>query len=104
VPSWLPGWDKVAHAGLYTILGGTLGYGKHHATPSPPHWVVVGIGALYGATDEWHQMVVPGRAPDLADWIADVTGVLLGYTVVLVALRWLARRKKPWEEGIDVST
>ncbi|HUP53571.1 MAG TPA: VanZ family protein [Longimicrobiales bacterium] len=103
-PSWLSGWDKIAHAGLYTVLGATLAYGKHHATPSPPHWVLVGIGALYGATDEWHQTFVPGRSPDLGDWVADVMGVLLGYTGLLLMLGWLTRREEPGEKGIDVSS
>ena len=104
MPSWLSGWDEVAHAGLYAVLGATLGYGKHHATVSPPHWVLVGIGALYGATDEWHQRFVRGRSPELGDWVADVTGVLLGYTVLLPLLGWLARREEPGEKGIDVSS
>ncbi|MGE3801948.1 MAG: VanZ family protein [Candidatus Kapaibacterium sp.] len=30
--------------------------------------------ALYGATDEVHQMFVPGRTADVFDWIADCVG------------------------------
>jgi len=95
--------DKVAHAGLYTILGATLGYGKHHAVPSPPHWVLIGIGALYGATDEWHQGFVRGRTPDGGDWLADVTGVTLGYVALLLILGWLGRRRQPQEKVVHGS-
>ena len=96
--------DKLAHAVLYTILGATLGYGKHHAVPAPPHWLLIGIGALYGATDEWHQGFVRGRSPDWVDWLADVTGVAVGYVAVLVVLGWWGRRKGPAEREVDVSS
>ena len=95
--------DKLAHAVLYTILGATLGYGRHHAVPAPPHWLLIGIGALYGATDEWHQGFVRGRSPDWGDWFADVAGVTLGYVGMLLLLAWLARRKQPRARGSDVS-
>lgn len=104
MPSWLWEWDKVAHAGLYAVLGATLGYGKRFAIPSPPHWVPLGIGSVYGATDEWHQSLVRDRAPDVADWFADVTGVAVGYTVLLVLLGWLTRRKEPGQKGLDASS
>ena len=37
--------------------------------------VVLLIGALYGASDETHQLFVPGRSCDIADWIADCVGI-----------------------------
>jgi VanZ family protein len=95
--------DKVAHAGLYAILGAALGYGRHHSIPSPAHLTVISVGALYGATDEWHQAFVPRRSPDLGDWVADVFGVVVGYTVAVVVLGWLARRRKPSEKGVHGS-
>src|SRR2546430_2591577 len=39
--------------------------------------VAVAIAAGYGATDEFHQMFVPGRSADVYDWLADAIGVLL---------------------------
>ena len=103
VPSWMVGMDKPAHVALYTILGGTLGYGRYHAIPAPPHWLLIGIGALYGATDEWHQGFVRDRSPDWGDWLADLGGVSLGYVAVLLLLMRLARRKQPRVRGSDVS-
>ncbi|MBF0179708.1 MAG: VanZ family protein [Magnetococcales bacterium] len=33
--------------------------------------------AAYGAFDEWHQLFVPGRYADVADWMADAIGAAL---------------------------
>jgi VanZ family protein len=60
------------------------------------------VGALYGGTDEWHQAFVRGRTPDWGDWTADVTGVLLGYALVLVVVRWLVTSKAT-DHGVDVA-
>jgi VanZ family protein len=38
---------------------------------------VLGALTIFGAVDEWRQRWVPGRMPDVRDWIADVVGVLL---------------------------
>jgi len=37
------------------------------------------VGAAYGALDEWHQSLVPGRDPSVGDWVADAVGVVLGF-------------------------
>lgn len=55
---------------------------------SIPHWVLLLVGALYGLSDEWHQMFVPGRFADPRDWIADLVGLVLGYAV---AVAWFDR-------------
>jgi VanZ family protein len=60
------------------------------------------VGALYGATDEFHQAFVRGRTPDWADWSADVMGVLVGYTLVLGLVKMMTN-SKPMEEGADGS-
>lgn len=78
-PHWLPVSDKVAHSGLFAVLGGTLAWGRHHSEAGIAHGWLLLIGILYGMSDEWHQMYVPGRTPDLADWLADAFGVVTGY-------------------------
>ncbi len=77
------------HTGLYGILGLGLAYGRSRALVKPPHVLLLLLGALYGATDELHQVFVAGRTPDPTDWLADITGLLLGYGL----LRSLARRE-----------
>lgn len=93
IGSFFRGADKVAHVGLYSVLGAGLANGRRRAGARVPHWVLVGVGALYGATDEWHQAFVRGRTADWADWLADVTGVVLGYTALMIFFGWLSRRR-----------
>jgi VanZ family protein len=82
-----PGFDKVAHFGAYALLGWLLVWAADRSLLP----LVVGavLGLLYGATDEIHQMFVPGRSPDVRDWVADAAGVLAA-TFVYTRLR--ARR------------
>jgi VanZ family protein len=79
----LPVDDKVAHILLFTVLGATLAWTRT-APPGPlrrsPR-ALVGLGAIYAASDELHQALVPGRTPSLLDWGADIIGVTLGYLV-----------------------
>jgi len=91
-PSWLLANDKLAHAGLYSILGAALGYARRYEPARPPHLLMLALGGLYGATDEWHQALVVGRTPGWGDWIADITGVSIGYFLALFILGRLATR------------
>jgi len=86
VPMLFPGQDKVFHAGVYGILGifvlgamrpGAAGYAGKQILTS------IVIASLYGISDEFHQSFVPGRTPDVLDWVADTTGALLA--IVLLA-------------------
>jgi VanZ family protein len=36
------------------------------------------LASVYAATDEWHQLFVPERSADIADWAADVIGAAAG--------------------------
>jgi VanZ family protein len=45
--------------------------------------LVAGIASLYGATDEVHQLFVPGRNCNAWDWAADTVGAALGAAVYL---------------------
>jgi VanZ family protein len=72
------GSDKLAHGGLYLILGLSLGWGRRSAGSSVPWVTMLLVGVGYGALDEWHQSFVPGRDVSVGDWVADGAGVLLG--------------------------
>ena len=68
--------DKVAHFGAYFVLGALLSWGgTRRALPAV---VAMLIGSAYGASDEIHQMFVPGRFPDVIDWLADTAGAIAG--------------------------
>ena len=85
----LPDVDKVAHFGLYFLLGAALGWGYWASAAGAPHWLLVGLGVLYGVVDEWHQSFVPRRTPELGDFAVDVLGVAVGYILLLFVLRRL---------------
>lgn len=99
VVTWPPHADKVAHLGLYGVLGAALGFGWARSPRPVRHLLLLGIGALYGVTDEIHQVYVPGRTPDVADWAADVVGVLVGYGVVVALLGRRGRADDEKETG-----
>jgi len=85
-PMLFPGQDKVFHASVYGILGffllGALRPTYAGYTPGQIRASIV-IASLYGISDEFHQSFVPGRSPDVWDWVADTTGALLA--VILLA-------------------
>lgn len=74
-------WDKAQHAFLYAGFALTLGFAltKPGASITMSRgFTAVALGALYAASDEWHQSFVPGRSADPADWLADVIGLVVG--------------------------
>lgn len=83
--------DKAVHAVLYTALGVALAWGRRTSRWKPHPFLLLALGSLYGALDEWHQSFVPRRSPEPADWLADTMGVILGY---LVTAAWLRSRSK----------
>ena len=82
--------DKVAHFGAYGLLGVLLCFAAERSRL--PLLVAAAIGMAYGATDEIHQMFVPGRSPDVLDWCADAAGVL---AACFLYTRWRLRRAGP---------
>lgn len=66
--------DKIAHFAVYGLLATLIcraGKGWRAAA-----WAVV-LASAYGLSDEFHQSFVPGRSPEVMDWVADTTGALL---------------------------
>lgn len=47
------------------------------------------VAGLFGILDESYQSIIPGRDSSVYDWIADVTGILLGSWVYL----WIKFRR-----------
>ena len=48
--------------------------------------------ALYAASDELHQLLVPGRDGKVTDWLFDCLGALLGALAVFIFMRILRKR------------
>ena len=64
---------KTAHALEYTLLGFLL----MGALNQRKGWAVF-IGVIYAASDEVHQLFVPGRSGQITDVMIDSAGVILG--------------------------
>lgn len=87
--------SPIGHFGEYLVFGALLVNAlRHSLTAGKAAFAAIGLAALYAVTDEFHQMFVPGRACDPADWLVDVSAVvlaaLIGWLVLLVGNRALA--------------
>ncbi len=76
--------DKIVHFALYLALGGLLARARWVSGTGARHELFLLVGWVYAAVDEWHQGFVPGRSPELGDWLADAVGVASGYFIVLL--------------------
>jgi hypothetical protein len=89
--------DKVAHFGEYSVLAFLfVGVARRHVRGGRIGPLLVGacivLGAVYGASDEFHQRYTPGRDPALDDLAADAIGSAAG---ALAAARLLPRLDPP---------
>jgi len=77
------GWDKAAHFATFAVITALLWRGTAGRAPL----AVLGAVVSFAALDEVHQMFMPGRAAELADFLADAAAA----AVVCAAL--FIRRK-----------
>ena len=76
-----------AHFCEYTILSLLVIHAFHASIPHLPKAIAcstAGIG-LYALSDEIHQLFVPGRFCDPADWMVDLSGALFGAVIFCCA-------------------
>lgn len=74
--------SSAAHFCEYTVFGFLLRNATgRHTRLGTALIVAILIGSLYGVTDELHQLFVPGRACDPADWLVDTIGTSLGASI-----------------------
>jgi len=81
--------DKLAHLGVYGCLGFLTYFAFRYQHRFPVLARLTFLSAilacsLYGATDEIHQLWVPGRTCDIWDWTADTVGGILGASLGMV--------------------
>ena len=92
LPATPVGTDKLAHIAIYFVFC-WLSFRALRRSPSfllskmSPFLAVV-VTVLYGFSDEFHQLYVPGRSADMFDLAADAAGGIL-----FIALMMVARRK-----------
>lgn len=73
------GLDKVVHLAAYVPLA-FLTYLSMVKSGLRKYafFTAFAVACLYGITDELHQGAVPGRHPDVGDFVADSIGAFLG--------------------------
>lgn len=94
----LPSWtqpvfssDKVAHFLTFGLLATLVGRleAMRRARPVGIYAAVLVVSA-FGATDEFHQSLTPGRAMEFADWMADTLGAAVATALYA---RWPGYRR-----------
>ncbi len=101
LPTWsgAPGsdLDKLVHFGLYFGLGWTLARAARISgfSGAPALLGLLLAGVAFAALDELLQGWVPRRVPQLADWVADIAGLITAYVmyIVLWRRRWKAEAR-----------
>ena len=87
--------DKSGHSIGYAMLAGSLLRALAGGRLRDVTWtrgvLAIALATLYGVTDEFHQLFVPGRSADRYDVLADCLGASFG-----VALGWLAGAVRRW--------
>jgi len=79
LPKWFPDQDKLLHIILYVPLGFLVAYGLAGSGLRKNIVLYASLLALvYGFTDEFHQLSVPGRNASVFDFIADGLGAFIG--------------------------
>jgi len=74
--------DKVVHFSIFGLLATLVARAGFNGQRG---WWAVLIVSLFGMTDEWHQSFTPGRAVEIADWVADTLGAI---TAVGLYIYW----------------
>ncbi|WP_049895961.1 VanZ family protein [Oribacterium sp. NK2B42] len=94
---------KAAHATEYTILGILLfmtcreSFGMNLKASFKNAFLA---GTAYAATDEFHQLFVPGRAGMVSDVLIDSLGVLFGCLLVSALCRILRKKRNVSTKGM----
>ncbi len=88
--------DLVFHFAAYFFFGLTLivaayPWNGNLDYPRQTTLLLIGIGMLYGLSDEIHQAFVPNRTFALSDVTADALGVIVAQ---LAARTWVRARRK----------
>ena len=80
--------SPVGHFTEYLVFGALLFNAlRFHLNPRIALLAALAIGSLYGITDEWHQLFVPSRSCDPADWAVDTVATLVGSALTRFGFR-----------------
>ena len=80
--------SPIGHFGEYFVFGALLANAlRFHMDTRRALASAVALAACYSITDEVHQIFVPGRTFDLADWVVDVVAASLAAAIFLAVKR-----------------
>ena len=71
-----------AYVGLGMLAARALAKGRLRNVTWRVVCGAIAISSIYGVTDEYHQLFVPGRAFDVMDMVADAIGSVIGASAV----------------------
>jgi VanZ family protein len=86
-------WHLLAYFGLGVLTTGAVAGGLAVPIGSRTAVLAMAIAIAYGATDEFHQLFVPGRSAQLADLVADAIGVVIGTSLCWI-LAWALHKSQ----------
>ena len=89
---------KIAHFTEYAILG-FLAARAFRTSPRPAirdRWLLICVTMIvvYALMDEFHQSFVPGRTPDVNDWLVDIAGAAVAIIACRAMAAAIARRRQ----------
>jgi VanZ family protein len=91
IPEEIPAFDfsdKLIHFFEFALFGWLLRRSAlkwKTKTESFKFWfILLIIGAVYAASDELHQLLVPGRFGSIFDWLADIIGLAAGLSTAYI--------------------
>jgi VanZ family protein len=70
-------WDKLAHIVAFGTLTVLLEFALR-----PRAWLLMALPMLVSALDEFHQIYLPGRSAEFADWLAGAIGVVIAFLLL----------------------
>jgi VanZ family protein len=92
--------DKLIHFGIYLVLAYLVYRALFRQLRYP--WLqsralmaTLLVVALFGASDEFHQLFVPGRSCDFFDWTADTLGGCAMVAVLFLKSRFAGPKARP---------
>lgn len=81
--------SPIGHFTEYLVFGALLANAlRHHFPPAKAAILAVCIASAYAVTDEIHQIFVPGRESDPADFLVDTTAA-----AIAAGIAWLLMRR-----------
>ena len=71
-------WHLIGYTGFGVVVARAFAGGFFRRMAGSAAAVAMAFGIAYAASDELHQMFVPGRSAEAADLVADASGVIIG--------------------------